>query len=133
MLLKKKIAKGDLAYYENGYIKIIDNIFDIMHKKLPVGYITRVKNNKIIECKFSTEEWYKFFNKGDIFMINLNSFTKGIKAMPNKLHFLRPKYWQIVCMKNQPAWCHMWTPKWHKNRGPYISIGLRIIAIYRGY
>lgn len=30
-------------------------------------------------------------------------------------------------------WAHWWTPIWHKGRGPYISIGLGVLAIYRGY
>ena len=30
-------------------------------------------------------------------------------------------------------WWNWWTPTWHKGRGPYISIGLGLFAIYRGY
>jgi len=30
-------------------------------------------------------------------------------------------------------WCHFWTPIWHEGRGPYVSIGLGWLAIYRGY
>ncbi len=30
-------------------------------------------------------------------------------------------------------WWHWWTPKWHRGRGPYISIGCGLFAIYRGY
>ena len=30
-------------------------------------------------------------------------------------------------------WVHLWTPSWHAGRGPYISIGLGIIAVGRGY
>jgi len=30
-------------------------------------------------------------------------------------------------------WNICWIPKWHKGRGPYISIGLGLFAIYRGY
>jgi hypothetical protein len=30
-------------------------------------------------------------------------------------------------------WLHIWTPVWHKGRGPYITIGLFGIAFYRGY
>jgi len=30
-------------------------------------------------------------------------------------------------------WWHWWTPSWHHGRGPYISIGLGLFAIYRGY
>jgi len=30
-------------------------------------------------------------------------------------------------------WWHWRTPCWHEGRGPYITIGLGIIAFYRGY
>ena len=30
-------------------------------------------------------------------------------------------------------WAHWWTPVWHEGRGPYVSIGLGVVAIYRGY
>jgi len=30
-------------------------------------------------------------------------------------------------------WCYLWTPIWHKGRGPYVSIGLGFIAFHRGY
>lgn len=30
-------------------------------------------------------------------------------------------------------WWHIWTPPWHQGRGPYISIGLWVIAFVRGY
>lgn len=30
-------------------------------------------------------------------------------------------------------WLHLWTPVWHENRGPYISLGLGFVAFYRGY
>lgn len=26
-----------------------------------------------------------------------------------------------------------WTPVWHEGRGPYLSLGLGVVAIYRGY
>ncbi len=31
------------------------------------------------------------------------------------------------------VWIDIWKPKWHKNRGYYISIGLFFVALYRGY
>jgi len=36
---------------------------------------------------------------------------------------------------NKPVafWICLWTPVWHKGRGPYISIGLGIFGFYRGY
>lgn len=30
-------------------------------------------------------------------------------------------------------WLHLWTPVWHARRGPYVSIGLGCVAVYRGY
>jgi hypothetical protein len=30
-------------------------------------------------------------------------------------------------------WWAIWTPVWHHGRGPYLSIGLGLVAIYRGY
>jgi len=26
-----------------------------------------------------------------------------------------------------------WTPAWHKGRGEYVTIGLWLVALYRGY
>jgi len=41
------------------------------------------------------------------------------------------QYWYTVHANR--LWAHLWTPIWHEGRGPYVSIGLGIIAIYRGY
>jgi hypothetical protein len=30
-------------------------------------------------------------------------------------------------------WIHFWTPIWHRGRGPYLSMGIGPLAIYRGY
>jgi len=30
-------------------------------------------------------------------------------------------------------WVHVWLPKWCKGRGYYISIGLWLLSIHRGY
>jgi len=30
-------------------------------------------------------------------------------------------------------WWEIWTPKWHDGRGKYITIGMGLIAFYRGY
>jgi hypothetical protein len=30
-------------------------------------------------------------------------------------------------------WWHIWVPRWHEGRGPYVSIGLWVVALYRGY
>ena len=43
----------------------------------------------------------------------------------------------FLCAKQRKGlsmwWCHIWTPVWHKGRGPYITIGLGRVAFYRGY
>ncbi len=33
----------------------------------------------------------------------------------------------------QHFWWHVWLPEWHEGRGIYISVGLGLIAVYRGY
>lgn len=30
-------------------------------------------------------------------------------------------------------WWQIWTPCWHEGRGRYVSIGLWLVALYRGY
>ena len=30
-------------------------------------------------------------------------------------------------------WWHVWLPRWHDGRGKYVTIGLGLFAIYRGY
>lgn len=37
--------------------------------------------------------------------------------------YLLPRNW----------WIHVWLPKWCKGRGYYISIGLWLFSIHRGY
>lgn len=46
--------------------------------------------------------------------------------------------WRIAqpigqAMPMRRFWCDVWTPIWHEGRGPYVSIGLGIVAIGRGY
>lgn len=31
------------------------------------------------------------------------------------------------------VWAHCWLPRWHEGRGPYVSLGLWAVALYRGY
>lgn len=66
-------------------------------------------------------------------MHDLRSFFRGIFAI--KLPYAEPKPgWAIGWSKGERGfWCDYWTPAWHQGRGPYISIGLGLIAIYRGY
>jgi len=62
----------------------------------------------------------------------------GIKDGDNRIitKQTKPK-WSIDRLKgnnsNKDYWCHIWTPRWHKGRGVYVTIGLGWLAIYRGY
>ena len=67
-------------------------------------------------------------------MRDWSSTWRGIKAVSKPYCTPLPR-WAI---RLQPKlgrgfWAHWWTPIWHKGRGPYITIGLGLIAIYRGY
>lgn len=30
-------------------------------------------------------------------------------------------------------WLHAWTPGWHDGNGPYLSCGVWLFAVYRGF
>ena len=65
-------------------------------------------------------------------MFCLRSFIKGIAYI--KLPYKEPKpCWGTKFITSGTFWIHLWTPVWHKGRGPYVSIGLGFIGIYRGY
>lgn len=69
-------------------------------------------------------------------MINLSSAIRGIRAI--ELPYTKPKpKWGIHVLKGgwspNRFWIDFWTPKWHCGRGPYLTVGLGLIAIYRGY
>lgn len=74
-------------------------------------------------------------------MIKLGSFIRGIAAV--KLPYCDPRPgWAFERLGRQPYgisgmrrrfWCELWTPAWHQGRGPYISVGFGLFAIYRGY
>lgn len=66
-------------------------------------------------------------------MFDLASAWRGIKAI--RLPYAKPKPgWKIVLgYKGASPWFELWTPIWHEGRGPYVSIGLWFIFIYRGY
>lgn len=60
--------------------------------------------------------------------IDVGSVWRGIRAMRwshGKVNY--------AVRRNSGWWCHLWTPVWHEGRGPYMSIGLGIVAFYRGY
>jgi len=65
-------------------------------------------------------------------LFSLKSFIGGITHI--KLPYIEPKpKWGTKLTTPGKFWFHLWTPVWHKGRGPYISIGLGFIGIYRGY
>ncbi len=42
--------------------------------------------------------------------------------------------WTVqLCPKQWRFWCDLWTPIWHRGRGPYLSLGLGPLRVYRGY
>jgi len=65
--------------------------------------------------------------------VDFKSFKRGIQAMKKGEEFFRPKWWSVKIKRIRDPWICMWTPIWHEKRGPYISIGILFIAIYRGY
>jgi len=64
-------------------------------------------------------------------MRNFRSVLRGIRAMSKP--FPDPKPGWAIRVGWRGFWGHWWTPIWHKGRGPYITIGLGLIQIYRGY
>ena len=65
--------------------------------------------------------------------VNLQSVWRGIRAM-RQSEAEQPARWAIQ-LQRPPLrfWIHAWTPVWHEGRGPYITIGLGLVAIFRGY
>lgn len=68
-------------------------------------------------------------------VLDIGSFLRGIGAMKPRHEWpnwavSRPM-WSVRWAKG--FWLHLWTPMWHEGRGPYVSIGLGVLAIYRGY
>lgn len=64
--------------------------------------------------------------------VDIGSVWRGVRAM-RRNH--GPVNWSIRRQERGGLrwWIIAWTPVWHEGRGPYVSIGLGIIAIYRGY
>ena len=60
--------------------------------------------------------------------IDIGSVVRGIRAMRLK----NGAKWAIKWMPKR-IWCDAWTPIWHEGRGPYLTLGLWFVAIYRGY
>lgn len=72
-------------------------------------------------------------------MRDWKSVIRGIKAMNSKIEIF--KRWSLRRIKitrkerkeYRQFWAEWWTPGWHEGRGPYVTIGLGYVAIYRGY
>lgn len=62
-------------------------------------------------------------------MLNLRSFWRGIRAMKRDRGHVNVS----ISFGRFGWWLHLWTPVWHDGRGPYISCGLGVIRILRGY
>ncbi len=68
-------------------------------------------------------------------MIDWGSTWRGIRAMrrPRGCHTAKWSVRWVHPLLHRGWWCESWTPAWHDGRGPYVSIGLWFVAIYRGY
>lgn len=63
-------------------------------------------------------------------MISLSSVWRGLRAISSWYKVFR--HWSVR-WDRQGFWLHLWTPIWHKGRGPYVSMGLGGLKVYRGY
>lgn len=63
-------------------------------------------------------------------MRDIGSVWRGLRTMRSPLEFLR--HWYVRAEK-RGFWASWWTPAWHEGRGSYVSLGLGLFAIYRGY
>jgi hypothetical protein len=63
-------------------------------------------------------------------MRSLGSVYRGLRAMRQPYPDPQPG-WAIRWQRGW--WLHYWTPTWHEGRGPYLSMCIGIVAIYRGY
>jgi hypothetical protein len=63
-------------------------------------------------------------------MRSLVSTWRGIVAMRRPFTEPAPRWSAAWC---RGFWCDCWTPVWHEGRGPYVSLGLGFVAVYRGY
>jgi hypothetical protein len=61
-------------------------------------------------------------------MIDLGSVWRGLRVM--KLR--NGAKWAVKWMPRR-FWLDAWTPVWHEGRGPYLSCGLWLVAVYRGF
>ncbi len=61
--------------------------------------------------------------------MNWGSVYRGLRVMTVSLFSL----WEVKWGLCNGFWTKAWTPTWHKGRGPYVTIGLGIVRIARGY
>ena len=66
-------------------------------------------------------------------MVDLGSVIRGVRAMVWAWPYVKPVPKWSVHPGERKFWFHFWTPTWHRGRGPYLSIGLYFVEIYRGY
>lgn len=64
-------------------------------------------------------------------MILIKSTLRGIRATRRPYTEPRPRWSCRVGLLG--FWLDIWTPIWHEGRGPYVTIGLGLFAVYRGY
>lgn len=62
-------------------------------------------------------------------VIDLRSVWRGIRAMTHDRGAVNVS----ISLGKFGWWIDLWTPIWHEGRGPYISCGLGMIRILRGY
>lgn len=60
-------------------------------------------------------------------MIYLGSVWRGLRVMK----FPNGAKWAVKWMPRR-FWFDAWTPVWHEGRGPYITCGVWLFAVYRG-
>ena len=66
--------------------------------------------------------------------VDLGSVWRGLWAMRPIEAGVEPARWTMRRVAGKPRWWIVaWTPIWHDGRGPYVSVGLGLFAIYRGY
>ena len=61
-------------------------------------------------------------------MFDFRSVWRGLRVMK-----LRNKAtWSVKFMPRR-FWLHAWTPMWQDGNGPYLSCGVWLFAVYRGF
>jgi hypothetical protein len=69
-------------------------------------------------------------------MRDWRSFWRGIQVWkPRRRHvnYAVRRIGPGLTRQRPRFWLHAWTPMWHEGRGPYLSVGIGWVAVYRGY